>query len=102
MAKLPSGVSAAVTTISLRDGRDGNGHHRHEQIRKGHVPDEIAPGQEQGCNKQNEEGQPTGKMIHLRDERRRQLLNAGQKAANAPDFRRRTGGGDEAARGSSI
>ena len=46
----------------------------------------IAVGKKEGRNQQDQERQPARKMIHLRNQRRGQLLHAGQQPADPPDF----------------
>ena len=62
------------------------------------MPDEIAIGQQQARNQQDQKGQPAREMIHLRHQRCRQLRDPFQQATDAPDLGRLSGRYDQTAR----
>ena len=60
--------------------------HHHEHDRKLVVRHESAERQQEGCAHEDKGRQPSGENVHLLDQGRGQGLDAGNEAADAPDF----------------
>ena len=84
---------------AFRNGGHSHADNRHEQGCKRMAAEEIPPGQQDRGGQNDQQREPAGKVIHLLHERRLQGLHAGQKPADAADFRMRTRCHHEAAPG---
>lgn len=78
--------------------RSGQGHHHHEHVGGRITSPERAEDEGGGGGGQHGEGQPAAEMIHLAQQRRGQVLDAGEHLVDLAQLGRRAGGDDDARR----
>ena len=71
---------------SFRNRGDGQADDIHENLVEGQLADEVAIGQQDRSNQQDQNGEPSGEDVHLRDQRGGQRLHPRNQSADPADF----------------